>query len=129
MRTPEEKQAAKLLKEQKKAYKKQIIEQYGRVYYLRDKTWINIKNQGVDESFAEYEKRLQFYGFTTDGVDIRTGKKHFAKATVNVNDQAYGQADAAEEAVAEETVAEETAAEESANEQASDEAKGDTAEA
>ena len=106
MRTPEEKQAAKLLKEQKKAYKKQIIEQYGRVYYLRDKTWINIKNQGVDESFAEYEKRLQFYGFTTDGVDIRTGKKHFAKATVNVNDQAYGQADAAEEAVAEETVAE-----------------------
>ena len=91
MKTPEEKQAAMLLKEQKKAYKKRIVEKYGRMYYLRDKTWLNVKNQGVDETFEAYEKRLQFYGFTKDGVDIRTGKKHFAKPFVNANNEAYEQ--------------------------------------
>lgn len=82
MRTPEEKAAAKLLKEQKKAYKKRVVEKYGYVYYLRDITWNNVKNQREDEDRAAWEHRLHFYGFTADGVDIRSGKKHHAKPMV-----------------------------------------------
>ena len=107
MRTVEEQEARNALKEKKKAYKKKIVEKYGYMYYLRDKTWINVKNQKEGESLEKWEARLEFYGFSKDGVDLRSGKQHFPTPLVLVYEDAYAPEEApAEEAVAEEAVAE-----------------------
>ena len=82
MATLEEKQARAELKAKKKEYKKRIISKYGYLYYLRDKTWNHVKNQKEFETREEWKKRLDFYGFTTDGIDIKTGKQHHAKPLV-----------------------------------------------
>lgn len=115
MRTVEEQNA---LKEKKKEYKKKIVEKYGYMYYLRDKTWINVKNQKEGETLEAWEKRLEFYGFNKEGVDLRTGKQHFATPLVIVADDEYA---VVEEAPAEEAVAEETAEEAVATEEAAEE--------
>ena len=113
MRTVEEQEARNALKEKKKEYKKKIVEKYGYMYYLRDKTWINVKNQKEGESLEKWEARLEFYGFSKDGVDLRSGKQHFPTPLVLVYEDAYAPEEApAEEAVAEEAVAEEAVAEE-----------------
>ena len=101
--TPEEKREYKA---RKKAMKKRMIAQYGYVYYLRDKTWFNVKDQRPDENFDAWKNRLAFYGFTTDGTDAKNGKRHFAEP--NVHD--WGEAEAVE-AEAVEEIAEEAAEE------------------
>ena len=115
--TPEEKREYKA---RKKAMKKRMIAQYGYVYYLRDKTWFNVKDQRPDENFDAWKNRLAFYGFTTDGTDAKNGKRHFAEP--NVHD--WGEAEAVEaeavEAEAVEEIAEEAA--EEAVEEAAEEA-------
>lgn len=78
--TPEEK---KTYKEQKKAIKKRIVSEHGYLYYLRDKTWFNIKDQRPGEDYEAWKKRLAFYGFTTEGVDSKNDKKHNAVPMVN----------------------------------------------
>ena len=119
MRTVEEQEARNALKEKKKEYKKKIVEKYGYMYYLRDKTWINVKNQKEGESLEKWEARLEFYGFSKDGVDLRSGKQHFPTPLVLVYEDAYAPEEApAEEAVAEEAVAEEAVAEEAVAEEA-----------
>ena len=122
MRTVEEQNA---LKAKKKEYKKKIVEKYGYMYYLRDKTWINVKNQKEGETLEAWEKRLEFYGFNKEGVDLRTGKQHFATPLVIVADDEYA---VVEEAPAEEAVAEETAEEAVATEEAAEEPAEEPAE-
>ena len=69
-------------KARKRAVRKRIVSEYGYTYYLRDKTWFNIKDQRSGEDFAAWKKRLAFYGFSTDGVDLKSGKRHNAPPTV-----------------------------------------------
>lgn len=78
--SPEEKRAYKA---KKKEVKRRIIAEHGRTYYLRDKTWFNVKDQRPDEDYAAWQKRLAFYGFTTDGVDSKNGKQHPAQPLVH----------------------------------------------
>lgn len=124
MRTVEEQEARNALKEKKKAYKKKIVEKYGYMYYLRDKTWINVKNQKADETLEQWEKRLEFYGFSKEGLDLRSGKQHFPTPLVLVYEDAYATEEApaeeASEEVTEEVVAEDVA-EEAAEEAATEE--------
>ena len=89
MRTIEEQEAYNALKEKKKEYKKKIVAEYGYMYYLRDLTWINVKNQKEGETLEQWESRLDFYGFNKDGVDLRTGMQHFATPLVIVADDTY----------------------------------------
>ena len=92
--TPEEKREYKA---HKKAMKKRMIAQFGYVYYLRDKTWFNIKDQRPDENFDAWKNRLAFYGFTTDGTDAKNGKRHFAEPNVHDWGEAAVEAEAVEE--------------------------------
>ena len=84
MKAYQTKEEKKAFRERKKEYKKRIIAKHGFIYYLRDKTWFNIKDQRSDENYEAWKHRLASYGFTTDGEDIRTGDKHCAEPIVFV---------------------------------------------
>lgn len=92
-----DKEEKRALRAKKKEYKKKVVAKYGYMYYLRDKTWINIKNQNPSEDAAAWAKRLEFYGFSTDGVDLKTGDRHFAAPLVYEDALYHAQADAVEE--------------------------------
>lgn len=59
-----------------KREKKRIIRIYGKNYYKKDKYWLKIKDQRWYESRECWEMRLRVCGFTTDGVEIKTGERH-----------------------------------------------------
>ena len=56
--------------------KRLIIEEHGYAYYLRHKTWNKIKSKRENESDEMWERRLKIYGFTKNGLDIKTGEHH-----------------------------------------------------
>ena len=107
MKTYQTKEEKKALKARKKEYKKRIISTYGRMYYLRDKTWLNIKDQRPDETDDAWKRRLEFYGFSINGEELKSGVRHYAEPIVAVSNKYLAPV---EEAAAEE-VAEEVAEE------------------
>ena len=56
--------------------KKRIIRRYGKNYYKKDKYWLKIKDQRWYETKQCWKMRLRVCGFTTDGVEIKTGERH-----------------------------------------------------
>ena len=56
--------------------KKRIIRFYGKNYYKKEKYWLKIKDQRWYETREVWAMRLKVCGFTTDGVEIKTGEKH-----------------------------------------------------
>ena len=115
MKTYQTKEEKKALKARKKEYKKRIISTYGRMYYLRDKTWLNIKDQRPDETDDAWKRRLEFYGFSINGEELKSGVRHYAEPIVAVSNKYLAPVEepAAEEVVEEAT---EEAAEEVAEE-------------
>ena len=67
----------------KKFRKKCMISTYGYDYYLRDKTWEKIKNQKKKETYEAWKRRLNIYGFTIHGYDIRRNEVHYGKPLVH----------------------------------------------
>ena len=132
MKTYQTKEEKKALKARKKEYKKRIISTYGRMYYLRDKTWLNIKDQRPDETDDAWKRRLEFYGFSINGEELKSGVRHYAEPIVAVSNKYFAPVEeeiveeAAEEIVEEaaEEVAEEVVEEttEEATEEAVEEA-------
>ena len=130
MKTYQTKEEKKALKARKKEYKKRIISTYGRMYYLRDKTWLNIKDQRPDETDDAWKRRLEFYGFSINGEELKSGVRHYAEPVVAVSNKYLAPVEepAAEEATEEavEEVVEEAVEEvvEEAVEEAAPEAIG-----
>ena len=81
-RRAKEKARKKAEKQRAKAEKKRIIAEYGYDYYLKDNTWNKIKDQKRNESYDMWKRRLGFYGFGIDGVELKTGRAHTAKPLV-----------------------------------------------
>lgn len=63
--------------EDHKREKKGIIRVYGKNYYKKDKYWLKIKDQRWYETRETWAIRLKLCGFTTEGVEIKTGEKHY----------------------------------------------------
>lgn len=76
----EKKKADKL---RRKNEKKRLIDTYGYLYYLRDKTWNTIKNQKKKETFENWQHRLSLYCFTIDGYDTKYKHQHYSKPFVH----------------------------------------------
>ena len=89
MKTYQTKEEKKALKARKKEYKKRIISTYGRMYYLRDKTWLNIKDQRPDETDDAWKRRLEFYGFSINGEELKSGVRHYAEPIVAVSNKYF----------------------------------------
>ena len=62
----------------KELNKKRMISEYGYAYYLRNKTWKRIKDKREYETDESWEKRLMLYGYTKNGLHIKTGEQHLA---------------------------------------------------
>ena len=60
----------------KELNKKRMISEYGYAYYLRNKTWKRIKDKREYETDESWEKRLMLYGYTKNGLHIKTGEQH-----------------------------------------------------
>ena len=108
MKTYQTKEEKKALKARKKEYKKRIISTYGRMYYLRDKTWLNIKDQRPDETDDAWKRRLEFYGFSVNGEELKSGVRHYAEPVVAESNKYLTPVEEVVEEVAEAAVEEET---------------------
>ena len=129
MKTYQTKEEKKALKARKKEYKKRIISTYGRMYYLRDKTWLNIKDQRPDETDDAWKRRLEFYGFSVNGEELKSGVRHYAEPVVAESNKYLTPVEEVVEEVAEAAVEEETEeVAEEATEEATEEAAEEVAE-